>query len=211
MSVSDGGSRPGETIQLEGPYGDVRDVLAALPYPPASGFGTSYALTDLFTVRHRLIKAMNPAPKSVWEFGALYGYFLVTSLSAQPDMHLVGWVDNQSNDEESNKKCIANLESMLEHKLHYFRMSCCTDREDAWGQWDLVQVDGDHSYEGCRSDLEIAARLRPLYIMLDDWTAGPHTDAVQSATMDWLGEQPPMSWELTEHETVNGLALLRAV
>lgn len=186
---------------------DIRDVLKQLPYPPDDA--TRYALTDLFTVRHKIIRGLDPQPRSVFEFGALKGFFLVTALDAAPSIEIVGWVDNEQHTPGSNLMVEVNLDSITDRcAIEWWR-----DRGDvpAGLQFDLVQVDSDHSYAGCLADLEAAAKLEPSWIMVDDWISETHIADIQAATLDWVDEQQHIHrvrWELTEHQTVNGLALL---
>lgn len=179
-------------------YGDIRDLLVSLPHGSPNA-ATRYVRLDLFTVRHELIRRLVPAPRSVFEFGALYGYFLVTALDAAPSIRRVGWVDDESHTPGSNAMALCNVvaESVM----------CWSSRSHIPPglQYDLVQVDAAHSFEECLADLEAAALLEPRWIMVDDWTA--HPDVVR-ATILWLHRQPEGLWELSEHETVNGLGLL---
>lgn len=192
-------------------FGDVRDVLRALPYPPDDG--TRYALdTDIFTVRHALIRALDPQPRSVFEFGALLGFFLVTALDAAPSIAKVGWADTEQHTPDSNRLCDANLRD-------YCVSHSRPDTEVWWDNphralafnpprpYDLVHVDGDHTDAGCLLDLARASMLKPRVIMVDDWLAETHRHDVQSAVRMWLREQVPL-WRLDVYETRNGLAVL---
>lgn len=193
---------------------DIRDVLQALPYPPDDA--TRYALTDLFTVRHRIIRGLDPAPRSVFEFGALKGFFLVTALDAASGIERVGWVYSEVHTPHSNAMCWANIrEAALDGgRVPPSYAWVYTDRaqiesDPGHGTFDLVQVDSDHSYDGCLADLCAAEQLEPRWIMVDDWTADELQIEIRAATLDWLAEQVRVDvrWELTEHATVNGLAL----
>lgn len=178
-------------------YNDVRDRLVELPEFGHDG----YATLDLFPVRFDYIAKLEPAPLSLFEFGAYRGYFLVTAMLAQPLIRHVGWVDNEGHTPESNRLCMTNVQSIRPHaKFDYWERP---DYSYQFGQADLVQVDGHHSYESCLTDLIWADALAPATIMVDDFTAH---QPVREATKDfasWRG------WEIEELVTVNGLAVLR--
>jgi hypothetical protein len=204
-------SRPDQPVTE---FGDIRDRLTELPYPPNDG--TAYALTDLFTVRHEIIRGLTPAPRSVFEFGALLGFFLVTALDAAPTIRRAGWVDDESHTPGSNDLCRANIRHSRRSTPmgSYWGHEWRTNRGDLASlehqQWDLVQVDSDHSFEGCLLDLEIASAMNPRWIMVDDWTAITHRQPIRAAVRTWL-EETHGDWELSEHHTQNGLALLTRV
>jgi hypothetical protein len=190
------------------PYNDVRQVLYDLPNH--TNGGNSYAWTDLFTVRAEILKSMRPQPYSVFEFGALTGYFPVCAVHTCPTIKRVGWVDNEAHTEGSNKMCAENLSSVRSglrlrwwHSREAFQATY-----DAGGvdPYDVVSVDSGHTYQDCLDDLRCASWLQPRLIMVDDWTGQVHRDDIQGAVKNFLVEQP--YWRLTEHETVNGLACL---
>lgn len=181
-------------------YGDVRDSLVDLPH-----YADGYAVTDIFTVRHRLIRELDPQPRSVFEFGALLGFFLVTALDAAPSIERVGWVDNESHSPGSNRACSENLASYLEPRGRdasvLFDTAAC--RAPRFGRADLVAVDAAHGHYDCLTDLVWALSLDPRTIMVDDYTAH---EPVRDATRRFAAWQ---GLEVEEHETVNGLAVLR--
>jgi hypothetical protein len=155
----------------------------------------------------------------VFEFGALFGYFLVTALDACPsDRVRVGWVDNETAHPGSNILCEENVESVRSgialgygNSRDLLPVRVC----------DVVSVDGDHSYEGCFADLLAADRLEPRLILVDDWDADTHRVEIRAATHRFLdrtqtmltdldGNRRPHAYELTDEiATQNGLAVLR--
>lgn len=201
-------------------YNDIRDRLVRLPHGDPYG-GMSYVREDLFTVRHDLIRELDPAPTSVFEFGALVGYFLVTALDAAPSIERVGWVDNESHSPGSNAMCTANIAcfagwwTTLDWRPvpgNVGPIAASRDDERLAGrQFDLVAVDSDHSYEGALADLRAAHELNPRWIFLDDWTAGSHGDDIHAAVETFLessGEYSSYAYDVDEYVTVNGLAVL---
>ena len=184
-----------------GPFGDVRDVITAAP----NWGGHGYATSDIFTVRHQLIRELDPQPESVFEFGALFGYFLLAAVNAAPSIKRVGWVDVELDVPESNRFCAENLADYCEkhdRELAVF-YETQTRRCLEFGGADLVQVDGAHSYPDCLTDLVWALELAPRTVFVDDYAV---IDGVRRATDEfaaWHGVQ------VEYHETVNGLAVLR--
>lgn len=205
-------------------FNDVRDTLLALPHGDPHG-GTAYVRSDIFTVRHDLIRQLEPAPRSVFEFGALYGYFLVTALEAAGDsIERVYWVDDESHTPDSNRMCMENLIWWSNHRIdldartrsliyQYGRDRDWPERFTTPAQFDLVSVDSDHSYEGCLADLHAAHRLNPRWIFVDDWTSETHAADIQRATGDFIASTRSAEdrfgvYTFAEHDTANGLAVL---
>lgn len=198
-------------------HGDIRDLLEALPHHPDGGHGYK-TLPKLFPVRHRLIREFDPSPRSVFEFGALVGYFLVTALDAAPSIERVGWVDNEHHTPGSNLFCEVNVCARgYDGQVWYGfnRADVFTDptlareRETFGLRYDLVQVDATHTYGECYADLCAAAALQPRWIFVDDWDA--HAKGVQPAVAEFLEHARVFydaEFELETHETENGLAVL---
>lgn len=201
--VGVGDIRIGDPGPVAGHYGDVRDVLLELP-----NTGHGYMTMDLFPVRHKIISELVPRPTSVFEFGALYGYFLVTACDAAPEIDRIGWIDPEEHTTGSNELCQQNIYAYYrQHRLAIDpSVVWCgetTQRCREFGTADLVQVDGAHTYTDCFTDLMWALELAPRVIFVDDYKA---IAEVQLATDHFA-----KLWELDVeyHETVNGLAVLR--
>src|SRR3990172_3797412 len=143
-------------------YGDVRDDLIALPHYAGNGYATlSAGGLPLFPVRSALADIVRP--RRIFEFGALHGYCLVSFLAGAPEVQAVGWVDCERDSPGSNWGCRENVESFLyshgrSAEIRYWSWSW---ESLAFGQADLVQVDGEHSYDSCMLDLIFAYRLSP--------------------------------------------------
>lgn len=188
------------------PYDDVRQVLYELPHHTDGG--NSYAWTDLFTVRADILKAMRPQPYSVFEFGALTGYFPVCAAHTCPTIQRVGWVDNEEHTPGSNKMCAENVMTVRKNlRIRWWQSRDWFLRSVHAGgvdPYDVVSVDSDHSFYGCLADLRAANLLRPRLILIDDWTGQVHREDIQAATKLFLEDSP--HWRLVEYDTVNGLA-----
>jgi hypothetical protein len=184
-----------------GPFDDIRDVITAAP----NWGGHGYATSDIFTVRHKLIRELDPQPQSVFEFGSLLGYFLLTAVDAAPSIGRVGWIDLEVDVPESNRLCLENLNDYGRKRNHGFSTWCGTQTRQCleFSNADLIQVDGAHSYPDCLTDLVWAMELGPSVVFVDDYAA---INDVKRATDEFAAWQ---GVEVEYHETVNGLAVLR--
>jgi len=188
-----------DPLLREGPFGDIRDTLEDLPW-----VSHGYAFSDIFTVRHQIIRELDPQPATLFEFGALNGYFLVTAVDAAPSIRKIGWIDIED-EPFSNSRCYANLSRYFhdrkrEHELWF---GTRTNECRQFGPADLVQVDGAHSYTDTITDLYWALEMKPRTVFVDDYAA---IEGVKQATDDFAQAQ---ELEVEYHETVNGLAVLR--
>lgn len=116
-------------------------------------------------------------PKEVLEIGALAGYSLIAMLHGADSIEEIFWVDNESYVPRSNVLCIGNLTHYLSHcynpprhlALDHSRMRFDLLRFVNGSHFDLIHIDGDHSFEGKLQDLLISYVLKPKYIILDDY------------------------------------------
>jgi hypothetical protein len=182
-------------------YGDVRDLFRDIPSP-----GGSYPFLDLFTVRHAVLRELVPDATSVFEFGAHGGHFLITAIDACPKITRVAWCDNESYLAGSNRLAAASIRHVFDDRELSLRWFDHTLKAAAQrSQYDIVQVDGDHSMFGCCTDLAIALTMRPKIIMVDDFNAEPHAQ-VRLATERFAQY---VGVEIDEYVTVNGLGVIR--
>lgn len=209
------------------PFGDIRDLIEALPEHAG---GTGYRTSDIFTEKHRWLRENVPDARSVFEFGALCGYFLVTALDACPKIDTVGWCDNELHTPGSNEMVWRNLAETLRARDAHddptvdveewadARVRIANDRHDIECSWwtsprdleiteamrfDVVQVDGEHTYRAALIDLTLAFAMRPRAILVDD----SHAIAeVKAAIEDFRGY---LGLEAEWFETVNGFAVIR--
>jgi predicted O-methyltransferase YrrM len=187
--------------------GDVRDLLRTLPSRQL-GAGDSYAdLPHHFPLLHRVVEVVQP--RSVFEFGAFLGYFLVTALAASPAVGRVAWVDNESAYGGSNQVVHGNVVGACgyEGRTDFLTESWqLLDRE--WQNrvaFQLVHVDGAHDREGCLRDLWLAQTvLAPQLILVDDYFRAGCPD-VGPAVRDFAGWR---GLELAVLETDGGTAIL---
>lgn len=199
-------------------HGDIRDVLEALPHHPWADHanGDHYVSSDIFPTKWEVLRREVPDARSVFEFGALVGYFLVTALDACPKIERVAWVDVEIAHPDSNDLCAANVVAASKGRKpfprsrwfdkthpHVLAHLLYTDGEARPAQYDVVHVDGDHSYKGCLIDLTLGLAMNPQLLLVDDYQA---IGEVRAATDDFAQH---MGLTVEAFETVNGLAVIR--
>ncbi len=131
----------------------------------------------------RLIK-----PQSVLEIGVRYGYSAAAILAASPGCSYTG-VDADNGQHGGTVGAPLWAADMLRRhfpgsmpRVLHLDTQVESPPFDA-RSFDLVHVDGDHSYDGCLSDLRTAARLSRRWVLVDDIG---HIDDVRRATADFL-------------------------
>lgn len=168
------------------PFGDIRDLLLDLPHHHG---GNGYVRADLFPVRYEIARLMRPS--SIFEFGALTGYALVTMLRGSIDgggrVDWVGWVDNESHTAGSNAKTVGNL-TVADDQPHRANLWWGRDAADSLeaGHYELVAVDADHSYDETIRDTLWALQLSPQVLLFDDTHAHDGAGRAADDIARWL-------------------------
>ena len=103
----------------------------------------------------------------------------------------IEWVDNESYIPDSNKMSLGNIQFYLKNyanhrselNIHYSNSKDGLINAISQGKsFDLIHIDGDHSYAGKLNDMNIALKLRPKYLLLDDFI---YLESVRKAVEDW--------------------------
>jgi hypothetical protein len=141
------------------------DLVAHLAKLPHRISGDSYSQLYLFAPKAEICRIVKP--RTVFEFGAYHGLFLVSALYGHPGIEELGWIDNELYLEGSNEMAAANVRSVNpDVKLWWRHDDHCS--APGFGQADLVHVDSDHSFHGCLRDLAFALLMDPKVILVDD-------------------------------------------
>lgn len=108
-------------------------------------------------------------PKSILEIGVRHGYSLCSMFvgAQEQDVYLEGW-DLEAY--ENNSQKIAEKNLLLCGAKNYKLLICDSQKQTKIDKFfDIIHVDGDHTYEGALHDLELCTG-KCKYIIVDDYT-----------------------------------------
>jgi hypothetical protein len=131
-------------------------------------------------------------PRSISEIGVRAGYSAFAMLSVAPDTSYFG-IDNDSDTHGGVRGAIEHAERLLARfpnvRLH---VADSRDVSDLGEYSDLLHIDGDHSVDGCTSDLDLGLRSGVRWMIVDDTD---HIPDVRRAIDAWLiGHPYPVEW-----------------
>ena len=181
---------------------EVLNVLRSLPhlYNPSSG--ERYAESNFFNAANCYPYYVRAAelikPQRILEIGSLLGFGLISFSVGFLGCQEIVSVDNESYVPHSRRFCLENFEAawrqmaLTEEQLakktqpeisfhaHYSELMRRNRRaEDGF---DLIHVDGDHSYEGAIADMLFSWSLKPRFMLVDDYYS---IDSVRVAVDSW--------------------------
>lgn len=126
-----------------------------------------------YEVKHAIVR--NLQPKSICEIGVRAGYSAYAFLTAAPGAEFLG-IDKGAGDPAE----VAVFEVHAQKILAGFNFRLWPqDSQELQvlpygfqGPFEFVHVDGDHSYTGCRHDVELAL-IKARWVLVDDFDVGP--------------------------------------
>ena len=109
-------------------------------------------------------------PKSICEIGVRAGYSGFAFLSAVPDAEYIGIDLNKGTDGGvvDYYKHALKLFSIGEFNSYTIELKDSQEINDLGRKYDLIHIDGDHSFDGCLHDIILASR-HAKYILVDDY------------------------------------------
>ncbi len=142
-------------------------------------------------------------PKTYLEIGVRKGYSMACVVSGNPICHIIGadlWVKDYGQEANGSPGSVRDLMEFLGHAapLEFLNGKSQTTVPDFHVQnpefkFDLILVDGDHSYQGTLADLQnsLDVLARDGFIVVDDL----HDKEVKRAVDDFLGSHPGLEME----------------
>jgi len=173
-------------VFFSGRYEDGFDITPFLaPGDPFVAGTAPERVRRIYREKYAVAKRLQP--NSLLEIGVRAGYSAAAFLSACPGLAYHG-IDADLEDHGGWPGAPARALAMLRGR--FGRDGCVTVADTARlgalppGPWDLVYVDGDHTYEGCYRDLRLALAAGPRWVLVDDVTLLP--DTVGRAARDFV-------------------------
>lgn len=129
------------------------------------------------------------APKTIVEIGVRAGYSGLTFLDASPECTITG-IDFYGNEKTTNTH--GGRAEFVEHArkiLPEDRYTLVVGNSQQMAELpkaDLVYIDGDHTFDGCSHDLELAAKAAS-WILVDDYDS---ISTVRQACDQWADRHP---------------------
>ena len=124
-------------------------------------------------------------PESILEIGVRYGYSLYSMMAACDNLNYVRGYDIDEYDKGSVEKANQNISSVISKDIDFKvedRDSQKIEELDRF--YDLIHIDGDHSYNGKINDLNLT-KGKCKILVIDDYN---HIGDVKSATNTFVSE-----------------------
>lgn len=120
-----------------------------------------------YGAKHEVAQRLQP--KLIVEIGVRAGYGAFAMLSACPDARYIG-IDADNRTHGWTKDALLHAAKILA-KFRDRSIWILDSQEMAWlpKDIDLLHIDGDHSFEGCHSDLSLADRSGVRWVLVDDY------------------------------------------
>jgi hypothetical protein len=147
---------------------DVREFLKTLPVTrnPLTGYdcteGEWFYSARAYPLYVRAAALIRPT--SVLEIGAFLGFGLASFLYGTDTIARLTVVDNEFYMAGSLQACSDNLASFQGEKRFLRSL------EEARGEYDLIHVDGDHTFAGALHEMAFAWGLGPRVMLVNDYT-----------------------------------------
>lgn len=108
-------------------------------------------------------------PRTILEIGVLDGLSMIAMLLGSPGAHCTGWdIEGYTKGSMQTARRNLNLCGITGERFDLQIRNSRDERMLHIGQYDLIHIDGDHSYEGCIHDLNLTVGSSS-NVLLDDY------------------------------------------
>ncbi len=174
-----------ELVRLSPPDRPVQNILALLPHVQPEYLSSDWFWAETYYPLYSLL-ARALQPKSIVEIGSLQGFSLISMLNGASSVKDTVWVDNELYLPNSNQMCYENIRFFYRTFHPHVAIPDLKFHHQTWdllryihaGSFDLIHIDGAHTYEGKLRDLIVCSNLRPKYIILDDYANTANHEAI---------------------------------
>jgi hypothetical protein len=151
---------------MEKIWPELSAILHPSDCPPPESWRRSYE------TKFALAKLLQPT--SIFEIGVRAGYSALAFLRAVPTARYVG-VDINGDQHGGFFGAIDHARRLLisfDAEIHEASSIdyAMTHEGSRQASFDLIHVDGDHSFDGCRFDLQLAHRIGYRHLLVDDYS-----------------------------------------
>ena len=186
-----------ELVQLSPQHRPIQNVLALLPHVQPEYLTSDWFWSEKYYPMYSMLAGIL-RPRSIVEIGSLQGFSLISMLNGAPSVKNALWVDNELYLPNSNQMCYENIHAFYRTFYPNVTIPDLKFHHQTWellrylhaGSFDLIHIDGEHTYEGKLRDLTVCSSLRPKYIMLDDYANTANHEAIyywaKSMKLDYI-------------------------
>jgi predicted O-methyltransferase YrrM len=125
-------------------------------------------------------------PKSILEIGVRYGYSLGSMIKGSDNIQKVLGLDIDAYEKNSLKIAEENIKTNINPNIEYeFLLKSSHEFSELPDFYDIIHIDGDHSYEGKVQDLNLTIGHCKV-VIVDDYNNDYFLDVIKNATNNFV-------------------------
>jgi predicted O-methyltransferase YrrM len=138
-------------------------------------------------------------PKSILEIGVRYGYSLYSMIAAADNLEYVVGYDIDEYDSGSIEEAYKNISRVISENINLkIEFENSQKLSELSQNYDLIHIDGDHSYDGKIHDLNLT-KGKCKILVIDDYN---HIGEVKNATNKFIEENSEI---ISKHFLINSM------
>ncbi len=138
-------------------------------------------------------------PKSILEIGVRYGYSLYSMMAAADNLEYVVGYDIDEYDSGSIEEAYKNISRVISENIDLkIEFKDSQKLSELSQNYDLIHIDGDHSYDGKVHDLNLT-KGKCKILVIDDYN---HIGEVKNATNKFVEENSEL---ISKHFLINSM------